>query len=451
MSKTVSRLANVLIASNSGPRLSEIVQDLSDYGYRVTQCTTASGLLEEARIGKPDLALIDLAAPIFNGFELATKLIDNSDTGIMPVVLFGADGSEEQFLQAVEIGVDDVFTDPFDIAEMRFRLMPLFRLATMRRELAERIGLAERFGADIQKVQAASHPKLELLQIGRDLGEVDSIKRLMGDDCAITTTPSAYTADLLLSTKPFFDACFLAIDEVGNTMSHEQALDLCERIRLSPRLFNMPVVLINPHEGGFEPVEAMRGGATRVLSRRAEDGELYAALSLLGRRQQSRWQIRQAMDKCLTPETTDPRTGAYTFDFMRAHLESLVAAARIRDKHLTLVFFSFPDAPGVRNQFGDAASDHLLKQLSQWINAMVRVEDMVAHYHGHDFCIALPDTPVEEALYVMNRIAGVLTYTDFALVEVYQPVTISVEFGIAGIEKGDTIDALIDRARAHLD
>ena len=51
----------------------------------------------------------------------------------------------------------------------------------------------------------------------------------------------------------------------------------------------------------------------------------------------------------------------------------------------------------------------------------------------------------------MNRIAGVITYTDFALCEVYQPVRISVEFGIAGIEKGDTIDALIDRARAHLD
>ena len=152
-----------------------------------------------------------------------------------------------------------------------------------------------------------------------------------------------------------------------------------------------------------------------------------------------------------TPETTDPRTGAYTFEYMRAHLESLVAAARIRDKHLTLVFFSFPDAPGVKEQFGEAASEHLLKQLPQWINAMVRVEDMVAHYTGHDFCIALPDTPLEEALFVMNRIAGVLAYTDFALDEVYQPVSISVEYGIAEIEKGDTIDALIDRARAHLD
>lgn len=448
----MSRLANVLIAGNNGPRLGELADSLTECGFQATQCTSAPGLLEEARLGQPDVALIDLTAGSLGPMELAIKLINSTDTGGMPVILFGADGSEETFSQAVDIGVDDIILEPYDFSELRLRIVPLLRLATMRRELATRIELANGMGANIEPFAADNNPpKLELLQIGRDLGEVASLKEAMGEDCAITTTPSAYTADLLLSTKPFFDACFLAIDEVGSTMSHEQALDLCERIRLSPRLFNMPVVLINPHEGGFEPAEAMLGGATRVLSRRSEGGELYAALALLGRRQQSRWRIRQAMEKTRTPETTDPRTGAFTFDFMRAHLESLVAAARIRDKHLTLVFFSFPDAPGVQEQFGQAASDHLLKQLSQWIGAMVRIEDMVAHYQGHDFCIALPDTPVEEALYVMRRIAGVLTYTDFALHEVYQPVTVCVEFGIAGIEKGNTIEALISRARSHLD
>lgn len=448
----MSRLANVLIAGNSGPRLDALAESLSDSGFQATRCTTATGLLEEARIGQPDLALIDLMASGLDGMDLAKSLVGNADTGGMPVILFGADGSEDVFAEAVSTGVDDIFSEPYDFDEMRLRLTPLMRLATMRRELAERVGLAVRIGATIDPPAPEQEPpKLELLQIGRDLGEAAAIKKAMADECAITTTPSAFTANLLLSSKPFFDACFLAIDEVGSTMSPEQAMDLCDRIRLSPRLYNMPVVLINPHEGGMDPVEAMKGGATRVLPRRAEDGELYATLAILGQRQQSRWLIRQAMSRTLTPETTDPRTGAYTFEFMRAHLESLVAAARVRDKHLTLVFFSFPDAPSVQDQFGQAASDHLLKQLSQWIGAMVRVEDMVAHYTGHDFCIALPDTPVDEALFVMKRIAGVLTYTDFALTEVYQPVTVSVEFGIAGIEKGDTIDVLIDRARSHLD
>jgi two-component system, cell cycle response regulator len=449
---TVSRLANVLIAGSSGSRLDDLTADLSAYGFQATRCTSATGLLEEARIGQPDLALIDLTSAELEAMDLAAKVVADPDYGGMPVIVFGADGSDEQFNQAVEAGIDDIFTEPATFEDMLPRLIPLLRLATMRRELTERVALANRFGASVEPLgPISSHPKLELLQIGRDLGEVEALKKAMGDQCAITMTPNAFTANLLLSSKPFFDACFLAIDEVGSTISPEQAMDLCNQIRLSPRLYNMPVVLINPHEGGIDTDTALQGGATRVLHRRAEDGELSTALSILGRRQQSRWLIRQAMLKTKTPETTDPRTDAYTFDYMRAHLESLVAAARIRDKHLTLVFFSFPDAPGVKEQFGEAASDHLLKQLPQWINAMVRVEDMVAHYTGHDFCIALPDTPLEEARFVMNRIAGVLAYTDFALCEVYQPVSITVEYGIAGIEKGDTIDALIDRAHANLE
>jgi two-component system cell cycle response regulator len=105
----------------------------------------------------------------------------------------------------------------------------------------------------------------------------------------------------------------------------------------------------------------------------------------------------------------------------------------------------------VAEQFGEDAGDHLLRQLAGWIGAMIRTEDMVAHYTGHDFCIALPDTPVDEALLVMNRICGVLTYTDFALNEVYQPISVSVEFSIAGNQPGDTTRSLIERARAHLD
>lgn len=448
----MSRLANVLIAGSNGPRLDEMVETLSANGFQATHCTSAAGLLEEARIGQPDLALIDLASPDLDGMQLATTMTQDAQNDGMPVILFGADGSDNQFTQAVEAGVDEIFTESTDLEEMRPRLLPLVRLATMRRELAERIALTTKFGDPVAPHSSLTNPpKLELLQIGRDLGEAEALKKAMGDQCAITTTPSAFTASLLLSDKPFFDACFLAIDEIGTNMSPDQAIDLCNQIRLSPRLYNMPVVLINPHEGGVDTVLALQNGATRVLSRRAENGELYAALSILGRRQQSRWQIRQAMLNTMSPQTTDPRTGAYTFAYMRAHLETLVAAARIRDKHLTLVFFSFPDAPGIKDQFGATASEHMLRQLPQWINAMVRIEDMVAHYTGHDFCIALPDTPLDEALFVMNRIAGVLTYTDFSLREVYQPVTISVEFGIAEIEKGDTTDTLIDRARATLD
>jgi two-component system cell cycle response regulator len=58
---------------------------------------------------------------------------------------------------------------------------------------------------------------------------------------------------------------------------------------------------------------------------------------------------------------------------------------------------------------------------------------------------------LDEADLVMHRIAGVISYTDFALCEVYQPIIINVEVSMADLETNDSVDSLIARARIRLD
>ena len=181
------------------------------------------------------------------------------------------------------------------------------------------------------------------------------------------------------------------------------------------------------------------------------DEELRYDLTTLIKRQRLRWSIRQALDRTKQGATLDETTGAYTWEFLSQHLGGLIGAAHTWEKHLTLVFFSVPGIVEVREQFGDEAGVHLTRQLAQWITTLVRAEDLTAHYGEHDFCVSLPDTPLHEAGVVMNRIAGILSYTDFAVPEVYQPVTVEVEVGMAELEPHDTAESLIARARENLD
>ena len=53
--------------------------------------------------------------------------------------------------------------------------------------------------------------------------------------------------------------------------------------------------------------------------------------------------------------------------------------------------------------------------------------------------MVLPDTPLAEAETVIHRIAGVLTYTDFAVREVYQPVKLWVQVGATDAQPGDEV------------
>jgi two-component system, cell cycle response regulator len=447
-----NRSANVLIAHELNNGNENLLALLADNNFHVTPCQTADSLLEEARQGHPDLALLDIQSTTFDAIEIAKTLAERPETSDMAAVLFNVDNLPETFERAISAGVDDIILGKTPGEELMGRLRPLLRLATMRREVTHRVELAREYGAPpTDGLSETDNAPFNLLHVGADSNVIASIKDAFertGKNCRITSTPNVDTADAILGGD-FFDSCFVMLDD--DDISFIDALGFCSRTRLNPRLFNLPVLLVPSSTHLLDTAEALSAGATQVIELSDDATSLSSSLVLLSTRQRSRWQISRLLNATKSPDTTDSRTGAYTFDFMKSRLTSLLEAARIREKHLTLVFFSFPDAHTVAEQYGQTAGEHLLRQLAGWINAMLRTEDMIAHYTGHDFCIALPDTPVDEALFVMNRISGVLTYTDFALDEVYQPISISVEFGLADNEPGDTTETLIKRARQYLD
>ena len=74
-----------------------------------------------------------------------------------------------------------------------------------------------------------------------------------------------------------------------------------------------------------------------------------------------------------------------------------------------------------------------------------------ARYGGKTFCVVLPETPEDIAVVALNRIAGVIDHTEFALPDSSEPVMVRLKVGRAGLEPGDAPTTLIARARARLE
>ena len=149
----------------------------------------------------------------------------------------------------------------------------------------------------------------------------------------------------------------------------------------------------------------------------------------------------------LTSDLPDLYTGA----FLGAYLADRIAAAHSQGKPLSIIHFSFGGVARIEEEFGTPAGNHLRQQLGQWIISLTRAEDLVAHLGGSRFAVALPDTPLDEPEVVMQRIAGVIGYTDFAVQDVYQVVKVWPHVGAAGWAPGETAPALLARAEAGAD
>jgi two-component system cell cycle response regulator len=340
----------------------------------------------------------------------------------------------------LDAGIDEVMAADVADGELFARLRPLTRLATMHAELKHRAETANLFGIKARdRVATAEAARPSVLFIGAD----EAVRQVVAETANLTLTQNLYEAQDLL-TRQNFDAAVLIAD--GDATP---ALDFCAQVRNNPRLFNLPMVLFaKDHD---LDAEGYRHGASRVFTGDTDPDVLRAAVLTLVHRQQLRWNIRGALGDSLAPLTRHPVAGCYNRTFLDSYLQGRVKDALTHERPLAVVCFYIPNVDAIEAQHGEDPAQHLLLQLSQWIMGLLRAEDLTASYRRNEFCVVLPDTPLAEAEVVMHRIAGVLGYTDFAVREVYQPVTVWVQVGATELKPGDDMETLVARARQNLD
>lgn len=99
---------------------------LTAEGYRVVESPNARRGAIDAGTQKPDLAIVDLALPDYDGRELIRELRKWS---AMPIVVLSARHQERIKIEALDAGADDYVTKPFGVGELLARVRAALRHA----------------------------------------------------------------------------------------------------------------------------------------------------------------------------------------------------------------------------------------------------------------------------------------------------------------------------------
>ena len=143
-----SLLLNTGIKVNNNSRIliiddSDAIHDILDTlltpeGYQLAFAINGAEGLEKANQFMPDLILLDVMMPGMDGFEVCERLRAMSKLAEVPIIMLTALDDRESRLRALEAGVDDFLTKPFDRTELRVRINSMTRLNRYRRLLTER-------------------------------------------------------------------------------------------------------------------------------------------------------------------------------------------------------------------------------------------------------------------------------------------------------------------------
>ena len=95
-------------------------------GFRVIESPTAERGAIDAGTHRPDLAIVDLALPDYDGRELIREIREWSP---MPIVVLSARHQEQTKIEALDAGADDYITKPFGVGELLARVRVALRHA----------------------------------------------------------------------------------------------------------------------------------------------------------------------------------------------------------------------------------------------------------------------------------------------------------------------------------
>ncbi|MFT3955063.1 MAG: PAS domain-containing protein [Piscinibacter sp.] len=93
----------------------ELVNGLS--GLRIASETTGTDGVARAITLRPDLVLIDMQLPDFDGFEVLRRLRAHPDTAAIPCVALSANAMPQDIATAMAAGFDDYWTKPIDFRQ----------------------------------------------------------------------------------------------------------------------------------------------------------------------------------------------------------------------------------------------------------------------------------------------------------------------------------------------
>jgi diguanylate cyclase (GGDEF)-like protein len=200
------------------------------------------------------------------------------------------------------------------------------------------------------------------------------------------------------------------------------------------------------------PLDRMAGGARQVA-----EGDLSVALPVVGGGEvayvtevfnEMVTRLRHGRDELERLSRTDGLTGLPNRRHLMETLEKEVRRSSRNERPFSLLMVDVDRFKRYNDSFGHLAGDEVLKRLAQVLSAAIRTADYAARYGGEEFTVVLPETPLDGAREVAERIRVMMEKESFGT-DGAGRVTLSI--GIAEFPTdGSTVEAVTAGADSAL-
>jgi diguanylate cyclase (GGDEF)-like protein len=146
---------------------------------------------------------------------------------------------------------------------------------------------------------------------------------------------------------------------------------------------------------------------------------------------------------------TDDLTKLFNYRYLMKYLQADVKRCLRYKKKVSLLFIDVDGFKRINDTFGHLVGSQALAEMGQVFKRIVRETDVVGRYGGDEFVIVLPETPLNGAMVIAERIRKKVEECEFVAQNL--SIRLTVSLGVANCPKHTlTAEGLIKKADAAM-
>ena len=388
---------------------------------------------------QPDIILLDVMMPGMDGFETCRRLKADPVTRHIPVVLVTALDGREERIKGLDAGADDFVTKPIDDVILMARVRSLVRLKSVMDELREREESGRKLGVDTDAAGRLRAAGGRVLILDDNERQAAKIAEHLAHEHRPTVEPDPAAA--LIAARGPIDLVIVNVASDGF-----DGLRQIAQLRSTEATRRVPVLAVVDPMDRPRLVKALELGANDILLRPVDTEELAARARTQIRRKRYADFLRQKLDYSLEMAVTDALTGLHNRRYMAGQLQALVGRANHSGPGVAVLVLDIDHFKAVNDGFGHDAGDEVLREFAVRMATNVRAIDLPCRLGGEEFVIVMPDTAMEDALRIAERIRRDVAETPFPVMGGREHLTVTISIGVAASLADDTPEALLKRA-----
>ncbi|MBC8439274.1 MAG: diguanylate cyclase [Deltaproteobacteria bacterium] len=274
---------------------------------------------------------------------------------------------------------------------------------------------------------------------------------IVDDDIAIKDSVSEYLKAINYDVKSALNATealeilnsFKADVVLTDIMMHGMdGLELTRRIKES---YDIDVMVMTGYSAEYSYENAVQSGASDFIFKPFRFEELDLRIKRVLREADFKKERTKLLKKLEKIAITDALTGLYNSRHFFAQIKAEVDRHMRYSRALSLLILDIDFFKNYNDTWGHLEGDKVLMGIGETVNSCMRSMDTAYRYGGEEFTILLPETKLQKACLVGNRIK------DSIRSQIFEPApgtkaSVTVSLGATELVKGEDFRSFIDRA-----